>query len=190
MKKFLLSFSVFAISAVYAITQYRSDDTTVSSVNSTATSSVALLPVQSATSEPASQSGSNTEPSQAVTPTKPATPATPAPTTPKPAPTPTPVAKPQGQYVDGTYTGTPANAYYGMVKVQATIQNGKLTAVTFLQYPNDRRTSQYINSQAMPLLQREAIQAQSAKVSGVSGASDTSAAFRESLGNALAQAKN
>jgi uncharacterized protein with FMN-binding domain len=42
----------------------------------------------------------------------------------------------------------------------------------------------------MPLLTQEAIAAQSANVSGVSGASDTSAAFVQSLGDALAQAKN
>ncbi len=42
----------------------------------------------------------------------------------------------------------------------------------------------------MPMLQTEAIQAQSANVSGVSGATDTSAAFVQSLGSALAQAKN
>lgn len=108
---------------------------------------------------------------------------------PKPTPTPTPAPKPQGQYSDGTYTGSVADAYYGNIQVQATIQGGALTDVVFLQYPNDRRNSQYINSRAMPLLRQEAISAQSANVSGVSGASDTSAAFRESLGNALTQAK-
>ena len=101
-----------------------------------------------------------------------------------------PTPKPQGRYADGTYTGSSADAYYGTVQVQATIQGGNLTDVAFLQYPNDRSTSQYINGQAMPYLRQEAIQAQNANVSGVSGASETSAAFRESLANALAQAKN
>lgn len=77
-----------------------------------------------------------------------------------------------------------------MVQVKATIQNGKIVAVDFLQYPNDRRTSQYINSQAMPILQSEAIQAQSANVDIVSGATDTSMAFQQSLASALAKAKN
>ncbi len=109
----------------------------------------------------------------------------------KPTPTPTPVVtKPTGQYVDGTYVGSTANAYYGNVQVQATVTGGKLTDVTFLQYPNDRSTSRFINNQAMPSLQSEAIQAQSANVNGVSGASDTSAAFRESLASALSQAKS
>ena len=102
----------------------------------------------------------------------------------------TPVApKPLHQYVDGTYTGTEADAFYGYVQVQVFIQGGKLADVQFLQYPNDRRTSQEINSQATPVLRSEALQAQSANVDTVSGASDTSAAFIESLSAALLQAK-
>ena len=103
---------------------------------------------------------------------------------------PTPAPTPQGEYVDGTYTGPAANAFYGYVQVQATVSGGKLTDVQFLQYPSDRSTSRYINSQAMPLLTQEAITAQSANVDGVSGASDTSAAFEQSLSSALSQAKS
>lgn len=94
----------------------------------------------------------------------------------------------QGQYKNGTYTGGVADAFYGNVQVQATISGGKLTDVQFLQYPNDRSTSIAINTQAMPYLKQEALQAQSANVQGISGASDTSAAFQQSLASALAQA--
>ncbi|MDE1970271.1 MAG: FMN-binding protein [Patescibacteria group bacterium] len=90
-----------------------------------------------------------------------------------------------GKYKDGTYRGDPVDAYYGTVQVEAVIKNGVITNVTFLQYPNDRSTSRYINSQAMPLLQREAIQAQNAHVNIVSGATDTSMAFQQSLESAL-----
>ncbi len=118
------------------------------------------------------------------------TPASPTPTTtPTPTPAPLPAPKPKGQYVDGTYTGGSADAYYGSVQVQVTVSGGKIADVQFLQYPNDRGTSRAINSQAMPLLRSEAITAQNAQVNGVSGASDTSAAFRESLASALSQAK-
>src|SRR5476651_1351703 len=58
-------------------------------------------------------------------------------------------------YKDGTYTGDSADAYYGNIQVQAVIQNGKITDVQFLQYPNDRGTSVEINTQAMPLLKQE-----------------------------------
>jgi len=94
-----------------------------------------------------------------------------------------------GQYKNGTYTGSVADAFYGNVQVQVTVSGGKITDVTFLQHPNDRQTSVIINNQAMPMLTQEAIQAQSASVSGVSGASATSQAFIQSLGDALSQAK-
>lgn len=93
-----------------------------------------------------------------------------------------------GTYKDGTYTGDVADAYYGNIQVQATINNGKITDVTFLQYPNDNRTSINVNEMAMPQLRQEAIQAQSAHVDAVSGASDTSAAFQQSLSSALQKA--
>jgi len=92
-------------------------------------------------------------------------------------------------YKDGSYTGSTADAYYGYIQVKAIISGGKLTDVEFLQYPNDRGTSIEINSQAMPLLKQQALQVQSAHVDGVSGASDTSQAFMESLGSALQQAQ-
>lgn len=92
-------------------------------------------------------------------------------------------------YKDGAYTGTPADALYGNIQVQATIRGGAITDVTFLQYPNDRNTSVSINEQAMPYLKQEAIRAQSAQVDGVSGATDTSQAFIQSLASALTQAK-
>ena len=108
------------------------------------------------------------------------------------APTPTlaPAPRPKGQYADGTYTGDAANAYYGNIQVQVAVSGGKIVDVGFLQYPNDRNTSRYINGQAMPILRSEAIKAQNAQVNIVSGASDTSRAFRESLASALSQAKN
>jgi uncharacterized protein with FMN-binding domain len=98
-------------------------------------------------------------------------------------------AKPKGKYADGTYVGSAADAYYGSVQVQATISNGTLADVRFLQYPNDRSTSRVINETAMSVLKQEAISAQSANVNGVSGASDTSAAFKQSLASALSKAR-
>lgn len=94
-----------------------------------------------------------------------------------------------GLYKDGLYTGNVADAFYGNIQVQAVISNGKITDVQFLQYPNDRRTSININTQAMPFLKQEAIAAQNANVDIVSGATDTSIAFRQSLASALSQAK-
>ena len=101
-----------------------------------------------------------------------------------------PTAKPQGLYVDGDYIGPVTDAWYGTVQVKAIIRDGKIADVQFLDYPNDRRTSQQINHIAMPYLTQEAIQAQSAYVNIISGATLTSEAFAQSLYSALNQAKN
>jgi len=95
-----------------------------------------------------------------------------------------------GFYKDGVYTGPQVDAYYGLVEVQATVKNGKISDVQFLKYPNDRRTSVRINNIAMPWLQQEAIQAQSANVNIISGATFTSEGFAMSLNAALKSAKN
>jgi uncharacterized protein with FMN-binding domain len=93
-------------------------------------------------------------------------------------------------YRDGTYTGVSADAYYGNIQVKVIIQGGRIADVQFLDYPQDRGTSVEINQQAMPYLRSEAIQAQTAPVDGVSGATDSSGAFNQSLSSALAQARN
>ena len=111
--------------------------------------------------------------------------------TPISTPTTATTAKPSAAtFKDGTYTGKSSDAFYGYIQVQATVTGGKLTDVQFLDYPQDRSDSIAINEYAMPQLKQQAIQAQSAKVDGVSGATDTSQAFIESLGDALQQAQS
>lgn len=95
----------------------------------------------------------------------------------------------KGMYKDGTYIGDSVDAYYGYVQVKVVISGGKITDVIFLDYPQDRSTSIRINNRAMPILIKETLTAQSAKVNAVSGASETSPAFIQSLKSALAQAK-
>lgn len=93
------------------------------------------------------------------------------------------------KYNDGTFTGDVTDAYYGNVQVSVKISNGKVSDVTFLDYPQDRQTSIEINTQAMPYLKQEAIAAQSDNVDIVSGATQTSGAFIKSLQTALDKAK-
>lgn len=91
-------------------------------------------------------------------------------------------------YKDGSYTGSVADALWGNIQVQVTIKNSKITNVQFLQYPNERDRSVLINQYADPQLTSEAIQAQSANVDIISGATDSSEAFMQSLSDALSQA--
>jgi uncharacterized protein with FMN-binding domain len=113
--------------------------------------------------------------------------ATPEP--PTPLPQPPSVASTGARYNDGQYASQVVDAFYGLVKVQATIQNGALADIEFLEYPNDRRTSIRINSFAMPMLKSEAIRAQNADVDIISGATLTSEAFSLSLQSAVESAK-
>jgi uncharacterized protein with FMN-binding domain len=107
-----------------------------------------------------------------------------------PTDVPPPTAAPASMYRDGAYNGPVTDAYYGPVQVQAIIQGGRIADVKFLDYPHDRRTSQFINQQVMPWLTQEAVQAQSANVDLISGATLTSEAFIQSLYSALNQARN
>jgi uncharacterized protein with FMN-binding domain len=93
-------------------------------------------------------------------------------------------------YKDGSFTGSVADAVYGNIQVKVTILNGKITNITFLQHPHDQDTSVQINQQSDPMLAQEAIQQQSAQVDIVSGATQTSQAFIESLQQALVNAKS
>ena len=92
-------------------------------------------------------------------------------------------------YQNGEYIGPVIDAYYGNVQVKAVIENGKLSDIVFLDYPHDRQTSERVNQQAMPYLREEAIFAQSYDVDIVTGATQTSLAFKKSLQGALEKAK-
>jgi uncharacterized protein with FMN-binding domain len=89
-----------------------------------------------------------------------------------------------GAYVDGTWTGGVATMRYGPMQVQVTVSGGQVTAVTVLQEPGDGK-SQRINSQALPILESQAVAAQSADLDGVSGATYTTVSYEASLQSAL-----
>lgn len=88
-------------------------------------------------------------------------------------------------YKDGEYTGSVADAYYGNLQVKAVISGGKLADVQFLDYPKDRTTSVRVSAKSLPILKSEAVRSQSAQVDAVSGATQTSEAFQQSLASAL-----
>ncbi len=89
--------------------------------------------------------------------------------------------------VSGVFTGPTVEMEYGPVQVAIDVQGGKITDVKALQYPVDRPRSQFINSQAVPLLRSEVLQAQSANINLISGATFTSNSFATSLQAAIGQ---
>ena len=83
------------------------------------------------------------------------------------------------------FDGTVEQNRYGPVQVRVTVVGGRLTDVQALQLPSDRARSQRISQIAGPLLREEALQAQSARIHVVSGATYTSDGYARSLQHAL-----
>ena len=108
------------------------------------------------------------------------------------AATPAPAAPAAGSggpaLANGTITGPVVQTRFGSVQVQVTIAGGKITDVTALQLPSDRQRSAEISGIAGPMLQSEALAAQSAQIDLISGATYTSDAYAQSLQAALDQA--
>ena len=106
--------------------------------------------------------------------------------------------------VTKTVTGTQAQASrWGYVQVTLVVKKTtttigtkktvvrKLTAVRVPVYPNHTDRSVFINQQALPYLTQEVLQAQfNPNIQMISGASDTSDAFMQSLQSALLKAKS
>jgi len=87
-----------------------------------------------------------------------------------------------------TATGAAVNYSYGVLSVEATVSGTKLTNVTIASIDDGGNfRSQSIDQQSVPVLEQEALQAQSANIQGVSGASYTSSGFEQSLQSALTQ---
>ncbi|MBY8344234.1 FMN-binding protein [Streptomyces spinosirectus] len=88
-----------------------------------------------------------------------------------------------------TTTGDTVQTRWGPVQVRITVKNGRLTEVTAVTYPTENPRDQEINSFALPRLRSEALQAQSADIDTVSGATYTSDGYRQSLQSALDSAR-
>ena len=87
-----------------------------------------------------------------------------------------------------TVTGDSVDTRWGPVQVQITVTNGKITAAQAVQVPNGNGRDAEINSYAVPILNQEAVQAQSAQIDAISGATVTSDGYVQSLQSAIDQA--
>jgi uncharacterized protein with FMN-binding domain len=92
-----------------------------------------------------------------------------------PPPTHTAPAKPSG-----TFTGQSVDTNYGPVQVQITVSNGKITQANGQDYGGSS-----IGEDAIPQLNQEAVDAQSANIQAVSGATYTSQGYAQSLQQAI-----
>ena len=134
------------------------------SKNSTATATKSATPSASATTA-----------TKSATPTASATPSATKTT-----------AAPTTKNVSGSFTGDAVNVGYGIVQVQITVSNGKITDAQAVQAPsgrNDRWTQM-----AIPVMRQKTLAAQGSNITGVSGASYTSYGWWKSLVSALSKA--
>ena len=88
----------------------------------------------------------------------------------------------------GTFTGSVASTRFGDVQVQITVADGSITDVAALHLTDADGRSVQISNRAAPVLREEVLQAQSASVQMVSGATYTSEAYLTSLQSAIDQA--
>ncbi|MFJ4808691.1 FMN-binding protein [Streptomyces longwoodensis] len=93
-----------------------------------------------------------------------------------------------GAAAASTVTGDAAQTQYGVVQVRLTVAGGKITKAEAVQAPKGGR-SDSVTADAVPKLNQEAVAAQGADIDAVSGATYTSAGYRQSLQSAIDKAK-
>ena len=143
-----------------------------------------------ATQEPTPAATQTAEPATTAKPAatqsaKPATTSKPAATqsaTPAPAAT----QATSGKAQSGSFTGDAYTMRYGTVQVKITISGGKITDAVAVQVPDAR--NQRWTDMAVPVMRQKTLAAQSANITGVSGASYTAYAWYISLQSALSKA--
>ncbi len=104
-----------------------------------------------------------------------------------PATTPTTVAAATGgECVGQTIDGPTVDTRWGPVQVEAVVSaSGDICDVDAIQSPDSHGRSVRINQQALPILHKEVMKAQSAQISGVSGATITTRGYQRSLQSIL-----
>ena len=91
---------------------------------------------------------------------------------------------PAPRSVDGSAIATK----FGPVQVRVTVQGTRIVDVQNVQMPASHQRSAEITQQATPVLRSEVLQAQSARINILSGASYTSQAYAQSVQSALDRA--
>jgi uncharacterized protein with FMN-binding domain len=175
--------TVGTVAAVVAILQYKSSGNFKAggallqpAGSSSATSTPAAAPTSSPSTSPSSSK-----------PTSGTSQATSAPTTAPKAAAPKATA-PTSTGPNGQFTGSDVTFAYGEIEARLTYRDGKIVSVD---YPIDNAPdprSEMINSEALPILTQELLQAQSLHIDGVSGATFTSNAFAQTVQAALSKA--
>jgi uncharacterized protein with FMN-binding domain len=89
--------------------------------------------------------------------------------------------------VTKTVQGPSVSMQWGPIQVTVKVKGTKIVDISAT-YPTERPRSQFINSQAIPMLKQEVLQLQSAQIDLIGGATMTSEAYAMSLQAALTKA--
>ena len=89
--------------------------------------------------------------------------------------------------VTRTIRGLSESMQWGPIQVTVKVKGTKIIDISAT-YPTERPRSQFINSQAIPMLKQEVLQLQSAQINLIGGATMTSEAYALSLQAALTKA--
>jgi uncharacterized protein with FMN-binding domain len=84
-----------------------------------------------------------------------------------------------------TYAGSVVQTRWGPIQVTITVAGGKITDVAVPTYPSGNHRDEEINAYALPVLRQAVLDAQSAHIDTVSGATVTSDGYLQSLQAAL-----
>jgi len=85
-------------------------------------------------------------------------------------------------------TGVAANYSYGILSVKVEVSGSSITNISIASIQDGGNPySAYVDQGSLPLLEQQAMSAQSAQIQGVSGASYTTAGFEQSLQSALSK---
>lgn len=87
--------------------------------------------------------------------------------------------------VNGTATGQVENYSYGQLAVKVTITNNRIVGLTVESLQTLESYSQQLEQYVVPILKNEVLQAQSTRISAVTGATYTSEAYAYSIQGAL-----
>jgi uncharacterized protein with FMN-binding domain len=94
-------------------------------------------------------------------------------------------ARATGAAASSVVTGKTVKTRFGDVQVRITVRARRIVAVREVKHTHAGTLSTKINKRALPVLYRETVQRQSARIDAVSGATVTSTGYLKSLQSAI-----
>jgi uncharacterized protein with FMN-binding domain len=101
---------------------------------------------------------------------------------------PTTVATAKGAFHDGTWVSDVIPTNWGPIQVEMLVENGRITDVASIQYPQSRSRSLQISRASLPNYAEQVVSMQNARVNSISGATQTAQGFQQAVQTAIQKA--